>query len=617
MKIDIDMELLPFVSKPITYCGNEINAEYKDLKAVEIRFAFAFPDIYEVGMSHLGTRILYGLLNSQEDIYCERVFSPWVDMEEKLRECGLPLFSLETRSPLNAFDFIGFTLQYEMSYTNILNILELGHIPLKSIDRGESAPFIIAGGPCAYNPEPLSDFIDFFVIGEGEEVVLEIMSLYREWKQRKEGRIEFLKKVAGIEGVYVPNFYEVTYEPNSGIIKNFEVINENAPLRIKKRFVEDLETAYFPEKMIVPYTEIVHDRVNLEIFRGCGRGCRFCQAGMIYRPTREKTPTNIIEKIDKLLKTTGYDEVSLTSLSSGDYSKIEELIYSLMDKNSQEYISISLPSLRIDSLSIEILDEIQKVRKTGLTFAPEAGTQKMRDVINKGVTEKNLIDTVQFAFEKGWGHIKLYFMIGLPGESLEDIKGIADLGQKTVDAYFRTSRELRNKSLKVVLSTSSFVPKPFTPFQWMGQNTKDDFLAKQKYLKSQIKDKKISYSWHDSGVSFLEAVFARGDRRLGKVLEIAHKKGCRFDGWNEHFSYEKWMESFEEAEINPDFYATRERDYSEILPWDFIDPGVKKSFLINENEKSKEEILTPYCKEKCSNCGILEFSEGWQCHEKN
>lgn len=613
MKFDIEKKVLPYVSKPITYLGNEVNSEHKDLEAINIRYAFAFPDTYEVGMSHLGMKIIYGLLNQEKDIYCERVFSPWVDMEEQLRAHDIPLYSLETMTPLEKFDFIGFTLQYEMSFTNILNILDLGKIPLKASKRKDGMPFVMAGGPCAYNPEPLADFIDIFVIGEGEEVLLELMETYRTWKKEKGTRKDYLRMASKIEGVYVPELYEVTYT-EAGVIREFKPLEKDAPLPIKKRFIKNIEEAYFPEKIIVPYTETVHDRVNLEIFRGCGRGCRFCQAGMIYRPTREKTTPTIKEQIKKLLLSTGYDEVSLSSLSTGDYRQIETLIKELVKYYAGSYVSISLPSLRIDSLSIEILEEIQKIRKTGLTFAPEAGTQRMRDVINKGVTEENLLDTVKTAFEKGWGHIKLYFMIGLPGETIKDIEGIANLGQKTVEEYYKVDKESRNRSLKVVLSTSSFVPKPFTPFQWMAQNTKQEFLDKQKHLKSIIKDRKISYSWHDSGVSFLEAVFARGDRRLGKVLELAHEKGCRFDGWHEHFSYEKWMEAFSEAEIDPDFYALRERSYEEILPWDFIDCGVKKAFLIDENQKAMDELLTPYCREKCSNCGISEFSKGWKCN---
>lgn len=610
----IEKNILPLVIKPITYLGNEVNSVHKIPDQNMIRFAFAFPDTYEVGMSHLGMKILYGLLNEEKDIWCERVFAPWVDMEEKLLEHDLPLYGLESMMPLHDYDFVGFTLQYEMSFSNILNMLKLGHITLKTKDRKDEEPFIIAGGPCAYNPEPISDFIDIFVIGEAEAVILEIMETHRQWKKMNGNRLDFLKMAAGIEGVYVPSFYEVSYDETSGVITAFRPIVEEAPATIRKQFIEDLDAAYFPDKIVVSYTETVHDRISYEIFRGCGRGCRFCQAGMIYRPTREKTVPTIQAKIKELIESTGYDEVSLSSLSTGDYSEIETLIKNLVNEYEDGKVSISLPSLRIDSLSIDMLEEIQKVRKTGLTLAPEAGTQRMRDMINKGVTEENLMDTVRTAFEKGWGHVKLYFMIGLPGETMEDIEGIADLGQKTVDEYFKIDREARNKSLKVVLSTSSFVPKPFTPFQWVGQNTQEEFKNKQRHLKGSIKDRKISYSWHDSGTSFLEAVFARGDRRLGIVLEKAHEKGCRFDGWGEYFDLEKWTESFAEAGIDPDFYALRTRNYDEILPWDFIDTGVTKKFLKAEALKAAEALTTPFCPENCSNCGIMEFKKGWKCN---
>ena len=610
----INKKVLPLVTKPITYQGNEVGAVHKDLKDTTIRYAFAFPDTYEVGMSHLGMKILYSLLNDQKDIWCERVFAPWVDMEAQMRSREIPLYALESMDPISAFDFVGFTLQYEMSYTNLINMLELGGIPLLSKDRGEDMPFIMAGGPCAYNPEPLADFVDIFVIGEAEEAILELMDAYRRFKAEGGTREDYLKKAAAIEGVYVPAFYEAAYHED-GTLKAFTPLIEEAPRKIRKRFIKDLDDAYYPETYVVPYTETVHDRVSYEIFRGCGRGCRFCQAGMIYRPIREKSLNTIEEGIKTLLKTTGYEEMSLASLSSGDYSKIETLIEDLVFDYEDQCIGVSLPSLRIDSLSIDMLEQIQKIRKTGITLAPEAGTQRMRDVINKGVTEENLLTTVRTAFERGWGHIKLYFMIGLPTETEADIAGIADLGQKVLDEYYAVPREERNKVVKIVLSTSCFVPKPFTPFQWFGQNTGDQFIEKQKMLKSLIKDRKISYNWHDGSLSYLEAVFARGDRRLGRVLLKAHEAGCKFDGWQEHYNHQKWLSVFEEAGVDPDFYALRSRSFDELLPWDFIDIGVTKEFLQKEWEKSTEETLTPYCREGCSSCGVMQFSKGWKCHE--
>lgn len=610
----INKKVLPLVTKPITYQGNEVGAVHKDLKDTTIRYAFAFPDTYEVGMSHLGMKILYSLLNDQKDIWCERVFAPWVDMEAQMRSREIPLYALESMDPISAFDFVGFTLQYEMSYTNLINMLELGGIPLLSKDRGEDMPFIMAGGPCAYNPEPLADFVDIFVIGEAEEAILELMDAYRRFKAEGGAREDYLKKAASIEGVYVPAFYEAAYHED-GTLKAFTPLIEEAPRKIRKRFIKDLDDAYYPETYVVPYTETVHDRVSYEIFRGCGRGCRFCQAGMIYRPIREKSLNTIEEGIKTLLKTTGYEEISLASLSSGDYSKIETLIEDLVFDYEDQCIGVSLPSLRIDSLSIDMLEQIQKIRKTGITLAPEAGTQRMRDVINKGVTEENLLTTVRTAFERGWGHIKLYFMIGLPTETEADIAGIADLGQKVLDEYYAVPIEERNKAVKIVLSTSCFVPKPFTPFQWFGQNTGDQFIEKQKMLKSLIKDRKISYNWHDGSLSYLEAVFARGDRRLGRVLLKAHEAGCKFDGWQEHYNHQKWLSVFEEAGVDPDFYALRSRSFDELLPWDFIDIGVTKEFLQKEWEKSTEETLTPYCREGCSSCGVMQFSKGWKCHE--
>ncbi|QIB26275.1 TIGR03960 family B12-binding radical SAM protein [Caloranaerobacter azorensis] len=603
-------KILSRVEKPARYIGNEINSYSKDTKDVKVRFAFAFPDIYEVGMSHLGLHILYSLLNEREDVFCERVFAPWVDMEYELRKHNIPLYALESKEPINKFDFVGFTLQYEMSYTNVLNMLDLAHIPLLSKDRKEEDPFIVAGGPCVYNPEPLADIIDFFVIGESEELILEIIEVYKKWKESNRTREEFLEEISQIQGVYVPKFYEVIYNQD-GTIKEFKPKSEKYPSVIKKRIIKNLDEAHFPDRVIVPYIETVHDRVMLEIFRGCTRGCRFCQAGMIYRPVRERSVDKLLDYAQKLVETTGHEEISLSSLSTSDYSRLEELVKSLINKFKDKRIGLSLPSLRLDSFSLDIIQEIQKVRKTGLTFAPEAGSQRLRDIINKGINEEDLINSVRDAFYLGWSTVKLYFMIGLPYENYDDILGIKDLAYKVKDIYFGLPKDKRKGNLKVTVSTSCFVPKPFTPFQWFGQNTVETFKEKQRFLANNIRDKKITYNFHDSELSFLEAVFARGDRRLSKALIRAWQKGCKFDGWADHFNYEKWMETFRETGIDPSFYANRHREYNEILPWDFIDVGVSKKYLINENEKAKKGILTRDCRKGCTGCGInISFTGG-------
>ncbi len=613
-KKEIETQILPLVKKPVTYQGNEIGTAHKTITPETIRFAFAFPDLYEVGMSHLGLKILYALMNEQPDVFCERTFAPDVDMAKAMGEHHIPLFALETMDPLTDFDFIGFTLQYEMSFSNILDMLDLAGIPLLSTQREEDSPIIIAGGPCACNPEPLADFIDLFVIGEGEETTLELLSLYRKRKSGDLTKGAFLSQAATIQGIYVPSLYETTYNED-GTIQSITAIDGSGTPHIKKQFVRNMEEVYFPKTFIMPYTDTVHDRITTEIFRGCGRGCRFCQAGMIYRPIREKSVDCIEKGIDTLLKNTGYDEISLSSLSSGDYSHIETLIHDLVESYEDKRVGVSLPSLRIDSLSIEMLEEIQRVRKSGITLAPEAGTQRMRDVINKGVTEANLMDTVGAAFEKGWGHIKLYFMMGLPTETDEDIKGIATLADKVVMTYHNTHSDQKNKALKVVVSTSCFVPKPFTPFQWMGQDTMESFRHKQQLLKDTITNRKVAYNWHDASLSYLEAVFARGDRRLGPVLLRAHELGCRFDGWQEYFNMDRWLQAFEDCGVDPDFYALRTRSMDEVLPWDFIDMGVSKSFLIKEWDQAQEAALTKGCREHCANCGILDFEKGWVCHD--
>ncbi|MGN0441348.1 MAG: TIGR03960 family B12-binding radical SAM protein [Acutalibacteraceae bacterium] len=609
---DVEKILLN-VQKPGRYTGGELNSVIKDKDKVDIRFAFCFPDVYEVGMSHLGMKILYSQFNEREDIWCERVFAPWTDMEEQMRKNNIPLYALESGDSLDKFDFIGFTLQYELSFTNILYMLELGNIPLLSKDRHDLFNIVVAGGPCACNPEPLADFVDLFFIGEGEEVDLEVMDLYKQCRANGETKQQFLEKAAQIQGVYVPSLYDVEYN-DDGTIKSFTPQN-NAPAVIKKRIITDLDNLYYPESFVVPSIEIVHDRAMAEIFRGCIRGCRFCQAGFLYRPVREKSPEVIDRQCHMLCNNTGYDEVSLSSLSSSDYTKIGELLGNLTKWSKDENVSISLPSLRVDGFSDEILSKIKTVRKSGLTFAPEAGTQRLRDVINKNVTEEELMDTCSTAFNGGWTTVKLYFMIGLPTETLDDVAGIAQLGQKVVNAYYNAENRQKGKSVKVTLSTASFVPKPFTPFQWFPQDTMDKLKEKQMHLKDSITTKKINYNYHDSSTSFVEAVFARGDRRLCKALLKAHEKGMIFDGWGDFFSLDKWLEVFDECGIDPAFYANRQREFDELLPWDHIDYGVKKSFLIEECKKAYKNETTPNCREKCSNCGAAQWKRG-VCFEK-
>ena len=600
--------LLLSVQKPGRYSGGEINSVIKDKNKVDVRFAFCFPDTYEIGMSHLCMKILYSLFNEREDIWCERVFAPWVDFEEVMRENNIPLFALESRDPIKDFDFLGFTLQYEMSYTNILNMLDLAGVPLKAKDRKDLSPLVVVGGPCVCNAEPLADFVDLFFLGEGEEIDLEVIDLYKKHKKLGSSKQEFLKEAAKIEGVYVPSLYDISYNED-GTVKGI-IAKDNAPKVIKKRIIKDLDKAHYPEKFVVPFIQIVHDRAVQEIFRGCIRGCRFCQAGFIYRPVREKSYEVINKQAKCLCENTGYDEISLSSLSTSDYTDLEPLLNNMLTWTEDNNVSLSLPSLRIDNFSEELLEKIKHVRKSGLTFAPEAGTQRLRDVINKNVTEEEILSTCKTAFAGGYTSVKLYFMMGLPTETDEDIIGIANLGQKIVDMYYSMPNKPKGKSVSVSISVSVFVPKPFTPFQFEPQISKAEMERRQELLKNSIKTRKIDLNYHDSSTSFLEAAFARGDRRLGAVLESAFKKGCKFDSWNECFDLQKWEEAFNESGIDPKFYSERQRSFEEINPWDHLDYAVKKDFLIKENKLAHGEATTPNCREKCSNCGANCFKEG-------
>lgn len=606
-------QLLLTVQKPGRYSGGEINSVIKNKEKVDVRFAFCFPDTYEVGMSHLGMKILYSQFNEREDIWCERVFAPWIDFEKVMRENDMSLFALESRDSLADFDFIGFTLQYELSYTNVLNMLDLAGIPLKSRDRRDFTPIVVAGGPCTCNPEPLADFIDIFFLGEGEQSDLEVMDLYKKFKKNGGTKQEFLAEAAKLEGVYVPSLYDISYNEDGTV--SAITPKGDAPKTVRKRIEPDLDKTYYPEKFVVPYIEIVHDRAVQEIYRGCIRGCRFCQAGFIYRPVREKSVDTINRQARALCESTGYDEISLSSLSTSDYTQLEPLLDKMLDWSEKDGVSLSLPSLRIDNFSDELLERINHVRKSGLTFAPEAGTQRLRDVINKNLTEEEILRTCRTAFMGGYTSVKLYFMIGLPTETDEDIKGIADLGQKIVDAYYALETRPKGKSVNVSISVSTFVPKPFTPFQFEPQITEDEIVRRQQYLRDCVKTKKISLSWHDSSTSFLEGVFARGDRRLGTVMETAFKKGCRFDSWDECFDLDKWLEAFGECGIDPAFYANRTRSFEEITPWEHLDYCITKNFLICQNKLAHNAVTTPNCREKCAGCGANVFGEG-VCFEK-
>jgi len=610
----ISDDILFRVEKPSRYTGGELNEIVKNPSEVDIRFAFCFPDVYEVGMSHLGSRILYHTLNARQDTYCERAFAPWPDMEVQLRKNNIPLFTLETKDSLKEFDILGFTLQYEMSFTNILNMLNMSGITIRASERSEDEPIVMAGGPCAYNPEPLYDIVDFFEIGEGEEMMNDVLDVYKKYKGKGKKK-EFLREISKIQGIYVPSLYDVIYNEDN-TIKEFKPKFDDVPKTIKKRIINNYTKVDFPTNIIVPYSEIVHDRIVLEVFRGCTNGCRFCQAGMLYRPVREKKKEDLVELARELVKNTGYEEISLSSLSTCDYSDIKGLITDLMEEHEENRVGIALPSIRVDAFSVDLLKDIQKVRKSGLTFAPEAGSQRMRDIINKGLTEDKILEAARDAFEAGWKTLKLYFMVGLPYEELEDCTGIGELAEKIVDEYKAVPKKKGDyKGLRLTVSTSILIPKPFTPFQWTPMARLQDVNEKIDAVKDAIKSKCIVYNYHEQKTSIMESVFARGDRRLCDVLIKAFEMGAKFDGWGQYFNYRLWIEAMEDCKLDVDFYAYRERTYDEVLPWDFIDIGVNRKYLEAESEKAKKAELTQNCRKGCTGCGIdVNFKDG-ECFE--
>lgn len=616
-KLALNDEILLKIEKPARYIGNEVNSVMKDPEKVSIRFAMCFPDVYEIGMSHLGIQILYDMFNKREDVWCERVYSPWTDLDQIMREQKIPLFALESQDPIKDFDFLGITIQYEMCYTNILQVLDLSGIPMQAADRTWDDPIVIGGGPCTYNPEPLAEFFDLFYMGEGETVYDELLNVYKENKKRGGTRKEFLEMAAEIEGIYVPAFYDVTYKED-GTIESFRPNNPHAKEKIKKQVVMDMTSATYPEKPVVPFIKATQDRVVLEIQRGCIRGCRFCQAGMVYRPTRERDVEKLKELATHMLRNTGHDEISLSSLSSSDYSHLPELVNYLIDSCPEKGVNISLPSLRIDAFSLDVMSKVQDIKKSSLTFAPEAGSQRMRNVINKGLTEEVILDGAGKAFEGGWNKVKLYFMLGLPTETEDDIKGIAHLAEKIAERYYEIPKDQRNGKCQITASSSFFIPKPFTPFQWAPMNTEREFLDKAAIVKAEVRaqlnQKSIRYIYHEADISLLEGFLARGDRKCAEVIEKAYRKGAIFDAWSEYFRKDAWEEAFAETGIDVSFYACRKRSTDEILPWDFLDIGVTKKFLIREWERAQQETVTPNCKMQCSGCGAKSFGGG-VCYE--